>query len=773
MSKESPEIAIARRIPRPREIRPELPHAGLSFADILSALFKHKWLILVCAMAGLAAAVTVYFLYPPTYESQAKLLVRYVLERSGIDPIESTRGSAQDQASENVLGSEAEILTSWDLATQTAEAVGVKRLLPHTSTPPTKQMAAKTITSGLEVMLHKGSNIIFVAYRNPDPELATAVLNELVNRYFTKHLEVHRSIGAFDFVTQQTDQVRSRLNQTEDSLRSLRSKVGISGTLTESTSFLNIQAAKTEEQLHVADSDFAEGRARVLELGGTIPASMSDPATESRPGRMDFPATVLAPSLLGGDEKRSKAEPTPVEVPSDVVQQYQVLISRLPQLRQAKLDLLAKYTPGNPLVRANQAEIDDVSKQIKSLESKFPNLASKTGPIGTGTGQSDLASETARLAGIQARREALVADLRDLQDRMKKLSQIAPQIADLERQKELEEANYKYFEATLEKARIDEALDPSKIPNISAVQRPSPPVMVTIKRDKLIAGLAGGGLAFGLGLSLLSELVLSRRVKRSFDLEPLLGVMPMTAIPYSSNEKQRVEPHQTSNGSTLVPRNPARAGLAPWDSGHFIRKYCEAIRDRINLYFELHQLTHKPKLVGVTGLSDGVGASTLAAGLAAVLSETGDGKVLLVDVNLGPDQVHPFFRGKPAYPLQAALQSAAQLHSAADNLYLATVGSHNAGPAQLGLKKFFDLMPNLKACDFDYIIFDMPPLSETSPTVGMTPFMDKVLLVVEAEKNSHRAIKQGYRVLVSSRENVSVILNKVRSYVPKWIENKV
>jgi Mrp family chromosome partitioning ATPase len=155
------------------------------------------------------------------------------------------------------------------------------------------------------------------------------------------------------------------------------------------------------------------------------------------------------------------------------------------------------------------------------------------------------------------------------------------------------------------------------------------------------------------------------------------------------------------------------------------------------------------------------------------MSETGDGKVLLVDVNLGPEHVHSFFRGKPAYPLKTALQPAGKLDSAADNLYLATVAPPNAGPAQLGLKKFFDLMPNLKASDFDYIIFDMPSLSETSPTVGIAPFMDQVLLIVEAEKNNRDAVKRGYRALAASRDNVAVVFNKARSYVPKWLESKV
>jgi Mrp family chromosome partitioning ATPase len=230
------------------------------------------------------------------------------------------------------------------------------------------------------------------------------------------------------------------------------------------------------------------------------------------------------------------------------------------------------------------------------------------------------------------------------------------------------------------------------------------------------------------------------------------------------------------NGS---PANPGafatgrrHAKLAPWEPGHFIRPYCDAIRDRLGLYFELNHLTHKPKLVGVTGFSEEAGASTLAAGLAASLSETNDGKVLLVDVNLGPEEVHPFFKGKPAYSLKAALKPNGAIASASDNLYLATVGSPNAGPAQLGLKKFFDMMPNLKASDFDYIIFDMPPLEQTSPTWGMAAFMDKLLLVVEAETNTREVIRRSYGKLIAERNNVAVVVNKTRSYVPKWLDSE-
>jgi Mrp family chromosome partitioning ATPase len=237
------------------------------------------------------------------------------------------------------------------------------------------------------------------------------------------------------------------------------------------------------------------------------------------------------------------------------------------------------------------------------------------------------------------------------------------------------------------------------------------------------------------------------------------------SIPYSS--RSYVASPAGGNGKAIVRGSGSGKNVAPWDVGHFIRPYTEAIRDRLGLYFELHNLTHKPKLVGVSGFSDGAGTSTLAAGLAAALSETNDGKVLLVDVNLGPHQVHPFFRGKPAYPLNTALDTETCIDPASENLYLATVGSPNTGPAQLGLKKFFDLMPNLKASDFDYIIFDMPPLAQTSPTWGIAPFMDKLLVVVEAEKDSRELVKRSYRKLLGERDNVSVVLNKTRYYAPK------
>ena len=735
------------------EHRTESEPSNLNLSSLLLGVFKRKKTILISALAGATAAAAVYLLWPHTYESDAALLVRYVLDRSAVDPetiAGGAVGSLATKTNDTFINAEVSILTSWDLAVQVAEALGPKRVLPDAKGNPSIAGAAGAISSGLKVASAKNSNVIQVSYTNSRPEVATLVLNELVNRYFTKHLEVHRSAGAFDFVSQQTDQVRSRLNQTEDALKALKAKAGILD-LKESTKDLTAQAGKMEDQLRAAEGDLAEQRARVKLMEGAGPPSppQAGPAVQ--------PAAAPAASALPG----VTATPSPVAQPThEQIQEYQGLISRLTELRKSEVGLLSKYSDTSSLVKSVRAQTADLENEKRKSETKFPSLAALGSP------QSDLGSERAKLAGFEAKTEILKSQLGSIREQIKKLADTTPQIANLERSKELEEANYKYFEGSLEKARVDEALDPSKMPNISAVQRASPPSLVTKLRNRVALVLGFGGLAIGLGIALLWDLLLNRTVKRRSELELQLHTPVMMSIPYAGVNGRFRLPWKKGNRNG----NAEPAAIAPWDSGHFIRPYAEAIRDRLGLYFELHGVTHKPKLVGVTGFSKGAGTSSLAAGVAAALSETGDGKVLLVDVNASNGEVHPFFEGRPATSLANAIEPKSSLLSAADNLYLATVNQPHAKPAQLGLKKFFAMVPNLKASDFDYIIFDMPPLTQTSPSVGLAALMDKVLLIVEAEKDSRDKVKRGYRELVAARSDVSVVLNKARSYGPNRLQ---
>ena len=87
-------------------------------------------------------------------------------------------------------------------------------------------------------------------------------------------------------------------------------------------------------------------------------------------------------------------------------------------------------------------------------------------------------------------------------------------------------------------------------------------------------------------------------------------------------------------------------------------------------------------------------------------------------------------------------------------------------------KKFTEFFPKFKASDYDYIIFDMPPISETSMTPRLAGFMDAVLLVIESEKTNGQAAKRASTLLLQSKSNLLTVLNKTKTYVAKWLHQE-
>jgi Mrp family chromosome partitioning ATPase len=156
----------------------------------------------------------------------------------------------------------------------------------------------------------------------------------------------------------------------------------------------------------------------------------------------------------------------------------------------------------------------------------------------------------------------------------------------------------------------------------------------------------------------------------------------------------------------------------------------------------------------------------IAGGLAASLSETGNGRVLLVDMNLERGSARQFFRGSPVCQLDDALASETRDTALVqENLYVVTEGASEKLQRHLP-RRFASLVPKLKASDYDYIIFDMPPVSQTSVSSRLAGLMDMTLLVIESEKTSRDAVLQARSLLSLSKATVGAVLNKTRKYIP-------
>jgi Mrp family chromosome partitioning ATPase len=205
--------------------------------------------------------------------------------------------------------------------------------------------------------------------------------------------------------------------------------------------------------------------------------------------------------------------------------------------------------------------------------------------------------------------------------------------------------------------------------------------------------------------------------------------------------------------------------MTAWNHNPGLRRFHEALRDRLIVDFELRNLTHKPKLIAVTSCTKGAGVTTVAAGLAACLSETGEGNVLLVDMTKERAAAQHFWRGEPECSLNEALYDGdrAQVQ---DNLYVVTEPASGDGRPQNLPLRFAQLVPKLKAGKYDYIIFDMPAISQTSVTALLAATMDQVLLVIESERTERELVQQATVLLAQSKASVSVVLNKTQNHVP-------
>ena len=307
-------------------------------------------------------------------------------------------------------------------------------------------------------------------------------------------------------------------------------------------------------------------------------------------------------------------------------------------------------------------------------------------------------------------------------------------IAELQRQKAHDEANYQIISTHLEAAHIDDTLSSGHALNIFPMS-PTPPSVDWKKTFKLIGGLAVSGLGFGLAWAFAIEFYLDRSIRRPADVERGLRMPLFLSIPdFGKN-------------------------------GHNKSVFHETLRDRLIGYFESKNLTHKPKLVAVTGVGKHSGITTTAAGLAHSLSETAEGNVLLVDMTVSQGSAQQYYKGKAVCGMDSLLdgRNAAKVE---DKLYVVGDEQNSDKLSRALPKRFNQLVPQLQASEFDYIIFDMPPVSQISITPRLAGFMDMVLLVLESEHTDRDIAQQAVSMLANSRTHIGVVLNKTRNYLP-------
>ncbi len=733
---------------------------GLAVTDIYYVLFRRKWFIVLGLLLGLLAAGALWKLRQPPFVSDAKILVNYVVDRTAAVPTggESQINRIEDNGA-SVIGSEIEILTSQDIALEVARKIGPGRIVSSENPSNAVQEAAAYILRKLSARQLQRTRIIYIEFQHKKADVTREVLHEMIAAYLKKHDDVHMPRISDDTLHQQAEQLRISLTNVESRLKILKEQANVSSIADSKAAFIKL-VFNVQQELLTARADLAQRSAalKAMQGAGVKPSGVSA-----------------------------------ADVPPDKLDEYKFLITQQEVLSH-KLAELQGLAPTAPQMATNLIKLNEVRVKKSLLESNFPALPKLMLPPNAAisvaaTPANDPAVQEFQVKALESKALELSNQLTNVQAQLKKIEDVENEVGDLERLRATLQKQLEQIQLRRQEFALSATLEAGKSTPVRSVQEPSPPSRDFAQLFKKLGMAVGGGIAFGIALAFLFEMMLDRNLKRPRDVENIRPVPLFLSIPYTRlrglignsgdpTTARAALPAPSGGGKTA--KNGSSEAVVPADlikhpePAPELKPYHDALRDRLMNYFDVRDMTHKPKLIAVTSCRDGAGVSTVAGGLAASLSETGDGNVLLVDMRGSQGAAHAFYHGKPALGVAEALEDDTRGSAMVnENLYVVSAGSLDKKLERVLPKQFSQFVPKLKASDYDYIIFDMPPVAQTSVTAKVARFMDMVLMVVESENTDKDAARKAGALLADANATVATVLNKQRSYVPGWLHQEL
>ena len=153
------------------------------------------------------------------------------------------------------------------------------------------------------------------------------------------------------------------------------------------------------------------------------------------------------------------------------------------------------------------------------------------------------------------------------------------------------------------------------------------------------------------------------------------------------------------------------------------------------------------RLLAVTSSVPGDGKTTFTTNFAITLANSGN-RTLLIDADLRRGNVHGYFEQPLENGLAEVLEGKLSLSEAiretgVNNLFFMRAGARPSNPSELLIgPSTKDLIMALRR-QFDYVIFDCPPLTAIDDTFSVAAFLDGLFFVVRAGKTSMRFAKMG------------------------------
>lgn len=769
----------------PRSKPTQYSSSSVELDDIYYLLFRRKWVLIVTLGIALITSVLVFFITDTVYSSEAKIMIRYVMEDRdfGLNLEGTEIRSTSDR--DNIINAEMQIMTSKDVIFDVAGSLTnlIEKIVEDTGSSSQREKieAAEIIQERLKVSIPMRNNVVRLEFTHPDPTVPQEVLYQVVSSYLVWHAKIHNDIGDVDDLRRKAQEYQRLVDNAEANIQQILGKSQITS------------VAHTREMLHKQISSIlgqrTEVNARLAEHVATGEMlekwSAEDEMTAKEAGRVDGESDLLSPTTIESD--------------------YVELNNHLVSLKSREAELLVSFTPSMFLVQNLRRQIKDVETQLEAIPvpvtrqggdlASTSNSLQNLSNLNPGMIPLSLRQEKAWIVSLQATTNSLTSDLVKFREQIRDLDRIEQQVLDFQAQKTDAKEKAQYYSRRVERADTSQTGLGDAISNISILQHASFPIETTS------GGILAIAVFFIISLGVLAlvvvwDLLLRKTVNRPEEVETKLELplfMPVPEIE-SSNSQKNIVGRIFDSINNLLPwrrKSSANKSTDTEDTLHSeVDQYCEDLRDHLVGHFAIQKKVHKPKLVAITSSRAGSGTSTLSTGLARALSRAGQGRVLLVDLtgmihkNKGPNL------NAKLRELKDLLEERTQNSEppVGDHIEVATAfyqkrgtavrsnGSDNPneGEQQLGVSRqgtsipsmIHSLIPKFSESNYDYVIFDMPPISHSSITTRLVGLMDHTLLVLASGKVTLQTARMHKRLLDRVKADSSVVLNRYQSPVP-------
>jgi len=671
--------------------------------------FQKYWLVLkrrwfpAAAIFGSVVGLTACYLLlqRPVYEAKGKLLVKRPTNVTSAIKEDQNGQRIQDIGDLQSVGSlsdpletETELIRSAPVMKGTIAALNLRDEQGDSLKPEDlfKRLSIKNLAK---------TDILEISYKDPAPEEAAQVVNEMMRLYLQRNVLVNREEAATarEFIAEQLPKTEATVRQAEGALRQFKQKNNVVALKEEASSAVGV-IANLEDQVSQAQAELNDISAHSQDLRSKLGMSSQEAITASSLGQ----ATGVQNAL---EELRRVESQLAVERT-----RYQEAHPLIVELKQEQAALRNQLQGQVQQVAGTQTQQSTGNLQTAALKQQLT---------------ADLVRTEANRLGLLNRVSTLSNVLATQKQRANNLPKLEQRQNELERSLEAAQSTYNTLLRRLEEIRVEENRNVANARIVEVAEVPSEPAAAN-KKLKLAAGGAVGAL-LGIAAAFLLDL-LDPSVKTVKESKELFGYTLLGIIPAFGRTKKFLPP----GAAKFL---PAASQPEPFTSQLVVR---DLPRSAISEQYRMIQANLKylnsdqpPKVIVVTSSVPQEGKSTVSANLALAMARPGQ-RVLLVDADMRRPSQHHIWNLTNDVGLSEVLSKQVELpialKAAMPNLEVLTAGAIPLNPVDLLDSHFTaELIQNL-ANHYDFVIIDTPGLNVAADASILGRVADGLLFVV-------------------------------------------